>query len=149
MLLQTWNRAYYQYRKFDNAHFVSIEKLLVKHQSALARYRNRTIDDLDRAERTTVSTLFQAFEDVLGPVGAAKALHLLAPGLFPLWDRAIADAYGLALGRAGSNGVRYWCFMLIAKQQCLELSRKGLGCKNPLKSIDEYNCCKHTKGWLS
>jgi len=103
---------------------------------------------LNRAERTTISTLFQGFERVLGPVGAAKALHLLAPGLFPLWDRAIADAYCLTLGQAGSNGDRYWRFMLIAKQQCLELSWQEPGCKNPLKSIDEYNYCKHTKGWL-
>ena len=85
----------------------------------------------------------------MGPVGTAKALHLLAPGLFPLWDRDIAKAYGLALGEAGSNGKRYWRFMLIAKQQCLELSRQEPSCKNPLKSIDEYNYCKYTKGWLS
>jgi len=148
VLLQTWNKTYYRYRKFDNAHFASIEKLLVKHQSALAGYRNRTIDNLNRTERTTVSTLLQAFERVLGPVGAAKALHLLAPGLFPLWDRAIAAAYSLALGEAGSNGDRYWRLMLIAKQQCLELSREDPDCKNPLKSIDEYNYCKYTKGWL-
>ena len=149
VLLQTWNKAYYRFRKFDHTHFASIEKLLVKHQRALVEYRNRTIDNLNCAERTTVSTLFQDFERVLGPVGAAKALHLLAPGLFPLWDRAIADAYGLALGKAGSNGDRYWRFMLIAKQQCLELSRQEPGCKNPLKSTDEYNYCKYTKGWLS
>jgi hypothetical protein len=148
VLLQTWNKTYYQYRKFDNAHFASIAQLLVTHQGRLAGYRKRTIDNLDRTDRTIVSTLFQAFERVLGLVGAAKALHLLAPGLFPLWDRAIADAYGLALGGAGSNGDRYWRFMLIAKQQCLELSRQDSGCKNPLKSIDEYNYCKYTKGWL-
>src|SRR5215475_10918937 len=148
VLLQTWNKAYYRFRKFDTEHFASIEKLLVQHQRALVGYRHRTIDNLNRAERTTISTLFQGFERVLGPVGAAKALHLLAPGLFPLWDRAIADAYCLTLGQAGSNGDRYWRFMLIAKQQCLELSWQEPGCKHPLKSIDEYNYCKHTKGWL-
>lgn len=149
VLLQTWNKAYYQYRKFDNAHFASIERLLSKHQATLARYRNQAIDDLDRRERTTIANLFQAFEDVLGPVGAAKALHLLAPRLFPLWDRAIAEAYDLALGEAGSNGERYWRFVLISQRQCRELKREDPGCQNPLKSIDEYNYCKHTKGWLS
>jgi hypothetical protein len=139
VLLQTWNRVYYQYHKFAHAHFASIEKLLATHQGALAAYRNRTIDNLNDMERTTVSTLFQAFEYVLGPVGAAKALHLLAPSFFPLWDRSIANAYGLALGEAGSHGDRYWRFMLIAKQQYLELSHQEPGCKNPLKSIDEYN----------
>ena len=65
VLLQTWNKAYYQYRKFDNEHFASIEKLLVQHR-ALAGYRHRTIDKLNRAERATISTLFQGFERVLG-----------------------------------------------------------------------------------
>jgi hypothetical protein len=148
VLLQTWNGAYYRYRKFDNAHFASIEKLLLKQQGSLAGYRNRTIDNLDHRERTAVSDLFQEFESVLGPVGAAKTLHLLAPRFFPLWDRAIAVAYDLRLGVAGSNGDRYWCFMLITQRQSLDLRRQDPDCPNPLKSIDEYNYCKYTKGWL-
>lgn len=39
-------------------------------------------------EETTICDLFRDFEQ-LGPVGAAKALHLLAPNVFPLWDRAV------------------------------------------------------------
>src|SRR5262249_24538707 len=101
VLLQTWNRPYYQYRKFDNAHFARIDKLLSKHQEILATFRNQTIDDLDNRDRATIADLFQQFEKVLGPVGAAKTLHLLAPRLFPLWDRAIAEAYDLPLGRLG------------------------------------------------
>ena len=148
VLLQTWNKAYYQYRRFDNAHFASIERLLAKHQTALAGYRNRSIADVVPKEESTIATLFEAFEKVLGPVGAAKALHLLAPRLFPLWDRAIAEAYDLALGQAGSNGDRYWRFILISQQQCADLTRADPGCANPLKSIDEYNYCRHTKEWL-
>lgn len=148
VLLQTWNKAYYQYRKFDNAHFANIENLLCEHELALASYRTRTIDELDDMDGTTIENLFQSFERVLGPVGAAKALHLLAPGFFPLWDRAIAEAYNLALGRAGSNGDRYWQFLLISKRQCLDLRRDNLECHDPLKSIDEYNYFGHTKKWL-
>jgi len=44
---------------------------LLQHRAALVGDRNQTIN------------LFRAFELVLGPVGAAKALHLLAPRLFP------------------------------------------------------------------
>lgn len=149
VLLQTWNKAYYQYRKFDAAHFASIERLLSEHQATLARYRNQAIDDLDNREMATIMNLFHAFEDVLGPVGAAKALHLLAPRLFPLWDRAIAEAYDLALGKAGTNGKRYWRFVLISQRQARELKGEDPDCQNPLKSIDEYNYCKYTKGWLS
>lgn len=149
VLLQTWNRSYYQYRKFDNAHFTDIEDLAVRHERTLAEYRNRAIDDLSDPDRTTVVAVFQDFERVLGPVGAAKALHLLAPGVFPLWDRAIADAYGFALGKTGSNGDRYWGFVLIAQQQYLELRREYPSYDISLKSIDEFNYCKYTKRWWS
>jgi hypothetical protein len=146
--LQTWNKAYYRYRrKFDNAHFESIEGLLSRNRALLARYRETTIDQLGQQERTSIIALFCDFERVLGPVGAAKALHLLAPGLFPLWDRAIAGAYDLPLGAAGSNGERYWRFLLIAQHQCLGLKRDDPNCPNPLKAIDEYNYCRHTKKW--
>ena len=148
VLLQTWNRAYYQYRPFDNAHFVSIERLLSAHHATLMGYRNRAIADVGAGERASITRLFQAFEKVLRPVGAAKALHLLAPHVFPLWDRAIAEAYGLALGQAGSNGERYWRFILIAQRQCADLMRADPGCRSPLKSIDEYNYCRYTKEWL-
>ncbi len=148
VLLQTWNRAHYQYRRFDGVHFASIESLLSEHQTALKRYRDRSIADAALGERAPVTRVFRAFEVVLGPVGAAKALHLLAPRFFPLWDRAIAEAYGLRLGRAGSNGDRYWRLILLSQQQCADLLRADSGCGNPLKAIDEYNYCKHTKGWL-
>jgi hypothetical protein len=149
VLLQTWNRANYRYRKFDKEHFAEIERLLLNHQVALTEYRDRTIDNLNDTEQVTISTLFQSFERVLGPVGAAKALHLIAPRFFPLWDRAIAKVYVRTLGMAGSNGKRYWRFMSVAKQQWVELSCDEPDSKNLLKSIDEYNYCKHTKGWLS
>jgi hypothetical protein len=149
VLLQTWNKAYYQYhRKFDNAHFAKIERLLSKNQRGLARYRKMAIDRLHNREGPDVAKLFHAFESVLGPVGAAKALHLLAPRLFPIWDRTIAKAYGLALRKAGSNGDRYWQFVLKSKEQCIELKRDDRGRKDPLKAIDEYNYCKYTKKWI-
>lgn len=149
VLLQTWNKAYYQYHRFDSTHFDDIETLLLTHRTALDGYRNKSIDDVGDCEKEAVVKLFQAFETKLGPVGAAKALHLLAPKLFPLWDRAIAQAYGLGLGRAGSNGERYWLFLLISQQQYLDLRREDHSGEVELKSIDEYNYCKYTKKWLS
>lgn len=148
VLLQTWNKAYYQYRKFDNVHFTDIENLLADNKLLITSYRPRTIDQLDDADGTTIENLFQSFERVLGPVGAAKALHLLAPNFFPLWDRAIAKAYDLALGRVGSNAERYWQFLSISKRQCLDVKRDNPNCGDPLKSIDEYNYCRYTKKWV-
>ena len=148
VLLQTWNKAYYQYRPFNLRHLDRIERLLAKHATALSRYRRARLHTLNERQKLAVSALFEEFERALGPVGAAKALHLLAPRMFPIWDRTIADAYDLSLGKAGTNGNLYWDFMLIARNQCLRLMNAPGFATNPLKAIDEYNYCKHTQGWL-
>ncbi len=83
-----------------------------------------------------ICALFNECDAVLGPVGAAKALHLLAPKFFPLWDREIAKWYKCPLVGVGSNGERYWRFMKIAQEQCIDLKNQG---ENVLKLIDEYN----------
>jgi len=146
VLLQTWNKAYCRYHKFDEAHFASLEALVSKHQAALRAYRERTIEALGQGDdEKAIPALFEEFENLLGPVGAAKALHLLAPRLFPLWDGAIAKAYGFGLRRRGTNRKRYWCFAHEARRQVLELKRaRPVLPDNPLKLIDEYNYCTFT-----
>lgn len=149
VLLQTWNRARYRYKKFDANHFSDIETLLRTHRNRLHSLRKRRIQTLTPDEKATMVSMFEAFEVVLGPVGTAKALHLLAPRLFPLWDRKIAAKYGVPLRKAGLNGERYWRFMLISQRQCRALRSDGSVWSDPLKALDEYNYCRYTKGWLS
>ena len=91
--------------------------------------------------------LFTAIELVLGPVGAAKALHLLAPHFFPLWDRKIAQSYGISLTTAGENSAEYLEFMAIVLSQVAPHVRNGT-CDGLLKRIDEYNYCRFTKGLI-
>jgi len=38
-----------------------------------------------------IERLYEAFKSVLGRVGAPKALHLICPHFFPMWDNAIAN----------------------------------------------------------
>jgi hypothetical protein len=148
VLLQTWNKAFYRYNKFDSQHFSDIEHIVNCHWQALADFRQRSIESFCDTDEATVRGIFESFEKVLGPVGATKCLHLLAPHFFPLWDRAIAEAYGLALRQRGRNAKRYCCFMRITKEQCKELGGEQTIGRNPLKAIDEYNYCKYTKGWI-
>jgi len=148
VLLQTWNRAFYQYNKFTGEHLEAIEGLVRDHGQTLAALRDRLITNLAPGDEAVIKTLFHAFEVVLGPVGGAKSLHLLAPRFLPLWDRAIAEAYDLPLGQTGTNGDRYWSFMLISRDQCQALSGQLAAGTNPLKAIDEFNYCRHTKGWV-
>lgn len=145
VLLQTWNRMFYRYKRFDERHFAEIERLITDNYSKLVAFRQRAIESFEKADEDEVKHIFKAFERVLGPVGAAKCLHLLAPRFFPIWDRAIAEAYGLPLARAGKNADKYCRFMQIVKQQIQDLGGEGGIGRNPLKAIDEYNYCKYTK----
>jgi hypothetical protein len=149
VLLQTWNSAYYRFRKPDmKNHYRRIDSVYDKHRKTLSSVRCRTIEDLHDDEKPIIKNIFRDFEVVLGPVGAAKALHLLAPSFFPIWDRAVATKYKVTLGEAGTNANRYWRFMEIARFQCLKLKGKISDSANLLKRIDEYNYCKFSRHWM-
>jgi len=140
VLLQTWNRAYYRFRGgFKETDFQAIDSLLKRHEKTLIDFRTGSIESMSDDYQPALTELFADFEVALGPVGAAKALHLLAPDSFPLWDRAIARAYRLPLRPAGTNAKTYWEFMEIARTHCISFGgRKSLG-RNALKAWDEYN----------
>lgn len=148
VLLQTWNRMYYTYRRFDSQHFSDIKHLVSSHQQVLATFRQRSIESFSDEDEATVKRVFESFEEVLGAVGASKSLHLLAPRFFPLWDNAIARAYGAGLRERGRNADRYCHFMGIAKKQWEGLGGEQAIGRNPLKVIDEYNYCRYSKGWM-
>jgi hypothetical protein len=145
VLLQTWNKNFYRFHKeFNAAHFEEITGVLQSYQNLLTECRERCIEDLRPDDEERLFPLFAAFEAVLGPVGSAKALHLLAPRFFPIWDTKIAQHYGLGLSVSGSKKQKYWRFMLITQGQCLVLRRAHWNGDNSLKAIDEYNYCKYT-----
>jgi hypothetical protein len=147
VLLQTWNAQYYRFRQpFNAAHFHAIEVLVDSYHAALRGYRARHILTLEPGEMEELAELFGNFEKTLGPVGAAKALHLLAPEFFPLWDRKIAECHGIYLGSAGENGPEYARFMTIVLSQIMNLV-SGFDIRGILKRIDEFNYCRFTKGW--
>lgn len=97
----------------------------------------------------TIINVFKDFEMVLGPLGAAKALHLLAPNFFPLWDRDIAkEGYGIYLKNRGLNANLYLSLMEGIKHQIYLLRQHQATEINLIKAIDEYNYCRYTKEWI-
>lgn len=149
VLLQTWNQSYYRFhQEFDARHFAAIENLnlIHAHIGQLNVYRARSVESF--AGEDDIESLIEAFETVRGPVGAAKALHLLAPRFFPLWDRDIAAGYRIHLRPKGEYGGRYVTFMLYAQTQSALLEGEYAIGRNPLKAIDEYNYSKITQGWM-
>jgi hypothetical protein len=147
VLLLSWNSNFYRYqRNKRRSLLIDLEQLLKTHSPALAGYRKRSIEGLSSTDEKAVSSLFAAFEEKLWPVGAAKALHLLGPNFFPLWDTAIRNAYGLAEAGRRRNAPRYWAFMQTIKTQCAQFGgSKRIG-RPALKALDEFNYVKYTLG---
>jgi hypothetical protein len=90
-----------------------------------------------------VRRLFRDFEVALGPVGASKGLHLLAPQFFPLWDQAIASRYGCPL-YPYRRDLKYIEFMGLAKTHIRSFGGRKAVEANPLKVWDEFNYCRYT-----
>jgi hypothetical protein len=77
----------------------------------------------------------------------AKALHLLAPGFFPLWDEKIAKAYDCYHDNDPAG--KYMAFFLKTKVIVEALAPQvNAGEKTLLKLIDEYNYARYTKRWI-
>ena len=151
VLLLTWNQAFYRYGQPDLG---VLEQCIVRNQDVLDAFRGRGILTYTPADDATITGLYDEFLSALriaegkcqgrrSPVAVAKALHLLAPAFFPLWDDKIAKAYGC------------WYEYIPFLRKMVDLARlvgPGLALIDPgktvLKVIDEYNYAKYTKGWV-
>ena len=80
-------------------------------------------------------------------MAVAKALHLLAPDFFPLWDRAIAIAYGCDYSNEPSGKYLAFCkkMRILAEVARCYVSHPE---KSLLKLMDEYNYAKYTQRWI-
>ncbi|OGA45035.1 MAG: hypothetical protein A3F74_10685 [Betaproteobacteria bacterium RIFCSPLOWO2_12_FULL_62_58] len=153
MLLMTWNKNYYRFfndRKPGmtlEGHFRELEVVISKHFDRLIKFRSQKIQETAEIPEQDIRDIFEDFAGVLGRVGAAKCLHLLAPGLLPLWDAAILKGYGLekAKYRHRTDAERYIAFIRLSKAQIDNLGDFSSLTDNPLKSLDEYNYCRFTK----
>src|ERR1700693_857219 len=143
VLLQTWNTQFYRFRGgYKEQDTAAIRRLLAKHRAALDSVRGRRLDQLSADDERVILKVFHDFEIALGQVGAAKALHLLAPRFFPLWDQRIAQfGYGIRFKGVGQNGSSYLFLMHATLEQISQLGGWDAFDRNPVKAIDEYNYC--------
>ena len=155
VLLLTWNQAFYRYGRFD---FEKLERCISKNLPELKRFRRRDISSFtDKDEKDTIS-LFDELLDALqiisgkkrgnkSPVATAKALHLLAPNFFPLWDERIAKAYDCYYGKEPAE--KYVKFCGIMKTMTSATKEYNIRkTESRLKLIDEYNYARYSKGWI-
>ena len=81
------------------------------------------------------------------PVSVSKALHLLAPNFFPLWDDKISRAYGCYYNVDPAK--KYISFCKTTKTIADKVKDYIIRSDRTLiKLIDEYNYSKYTKGWI-
>jgi hypothetical protein len=169
VVLLTWNQAFYRYGPPD---FDRIEQVVRVRRDQLSRYRNSDLRQLSRGDIDGATPLFEELLDASSiriaktgeirrsPVSVAKALHVLAPRTFPLWDDAIRKALGFG---SDSNGaarqyVRFmhWCQTVLEqlnRQQPLaeletDISKVERFPKTILKYLDEYLYARYTKHWV-
>lgn len=159
VLLLTWNQAFYRYGPFN---FDNLEKCLFENLDLFNSFRTRDILSNSFEDEKPIRYLFKqmlvalqicegAKEGNKSPVAVAKALHLLAPAFFPLWDDPISRAYNCYFLSGKFPEDKYITFMKRMKQIALvveaypEVHQPG---KTILKLIDEYNYSKFTKSWI-
>ena len=154
VLLLTWNSAFYRYGTFDAG---SLETCIRENRAFINEFRERSITTLVQADHVQSTKLFKAFSAALAragekkletPVGCVKALHLLAPNFFPLWDQYIAPAYSCPFrDEFPEIAYRVFCdrtreIVISVESQLTQApatTREWLMSKPLLKRIDEYN----------
>jgi hypothetical protein len=158
VLLLIWNGAFYRYGTFDEA---VAESCLQENGATLTAFREREISTFSGADEADAGRLFNVISEALArkidgvesPVSAGKALHLLAPNFFPLWDQYIGPAYDCPYAGEVAR-VAYIVFMRKIRSVAIQLNaalasdrspqKEWLSQKPLLKRIDEYNYMKYT-----
>jgi hypothetical protein len=157
VLLLTWNQAFYRYGGLD-LDFDGLERCISNNMERLTSFRRRDIFSLSHEDERNIKSMFAEFLEALqikikgnrtrrSPVSAAKALHVLAPRFFPLWDFAIAEGYGCRYHEEPEEKYLLFCkgMKTIAAQAKDMASESG---RSLLKLIDEYNFAKYTAKWI-
>lgn len=141
VLLLSWNAAFYRPRP-DLVRTLAddLDRLVTGHRTQLETYRTRSVTSDDpAADALSIESLYRDFVEQLWPVGSAKALHVLAPGFFPLWDDAIAGKFGLHLSPREASVSSYLALIAMGKQFAMTSNLPM-----PLKALDEWAYVRFT-----
>jgi hypothetical protein len=156
VLLLTWNQACYRYGSFS---FDKLEKCLKNNWQTIEGFRVREIFSLSESDKDDIVKLFEEFLEALkiaegkskgekSPVAVTKALHLLAPGFFPLWDDKIARAYKCHYAKNAVDKYFLFCDKMRTFAEAVRDYNNIPKDVTILKLIDEYNYAKYTKKWI-
>ena len=162
VLLLTWNSAFYRY---GNLNFDLIQEAISKNKNRLYKLRQRSILTYSEDQKGEIEEIYNQLlialknagkgknnegEETYSPVSVAKALHLLCPSFFPLWDDKIAVGYGCRWYNSILSFDKYWKFIGITASQVNKLESERRAERHntqpsTLKLVDEYNYIHFTK----
>ena len=184
-LLNVWHRGFYRFGDFSRQ---ALQNCIAVNLPKLSEFRALNLRDIDLADKQLegeTKEVFRGFLDALAgknrkfvrqsPVAVAKALNLLAPALFPLWDQWISMEYSCWWGKdTDCSYLEYFHFMGVMQHCCQDLVEEyqtgnklldaptaesmlindclnasgAVYSKTLLKLVDEYNYAKYTKHWI-
>jgi hypothetical protein len=141
LLLFTWNFAA---RETKQLNFENVGEVLQRCESELKALENYTIKNMDEETQEKVKRIFSEFKKLMGQTGASKALSLLNPRLFVMWDTKIRKRLGKELIPGIKNGEKpeYYIIFLQGIQKIIDeykLKEKVPSGTILAKKIDEYN----------
>jgi hypothetical protein len=142
LLLFTWNFAARETKQLDFSKVAALLREAKPDLQFLDCYR--ITDNLPDEAWDRIQATFDKFKPICGQTGASKALSLLNPHLFVMWDTEIRRRLGKQLIRGignGETGAKYVVFLkgvqkIIREYQIEEKLPSG---SNVAKKFDEYN----------
>ena len=146
LLLRSWNgRSSYTHQLTLGA----IENVVDATSQDRASFDGRALETFNEDDHPVVAEVYLRFRTVMGPTGAAKALGLLHPRFLPIWDSRIGNAYiGYRWSRDKATPEAYLTFVDYCREQCTtDVDEAAFG-PTLLKTLDEWNYCIWSKGWL-
>lgn len=144
LLLYTWNYASPITKKLN---FNIIRQLLERTQEQLLSLEKFTIINADKRAWVVVKPLFDEFSKVFGQTGASKALSLLNPRLFVMWDTQIRKELKQTLIKGIGNGETGDSYVTFLRGIQWIIEEYNIESKLPAgsvlaKKIDEYHFVK-------
>lgn len=154
VILISWNKVYYQRGEFN---YSGLESMLGQYMHYFNYFRSIHIREYSVYQSRQIEYIYKLIQSPLevtrkgapirAAVSTAKALHVISPNFFPLWDNAIAEYYDCDY--AANGAATYTKFISIMKQFAFIVEGWGVQkSKSVLKLIDQYNYAAITKKWI-
>jgi hypothetical protein len=141
LLLYTWNFAAKETKKLN---FQNVGELLRSTKDDLKFLEKFSITIANDETWRVINQLFDKFRRLFGQTGASKALSLLNPALFVMWDTRIRRRLNKCLIPGIKNGENGECYVKFLKGIQKIIKEYHIEDKLPddsiiAKKVDEYN----------